>query len=254
MFIYYFIIINYIMKICILIIYSKNNEYDEMLEIQRNYLNKFKNEELVFYFTEMNNEQRENLEIIDDFIFVKGEECFLNILKKTVMSMKYILENDNIDFLIRTNISTIINIKKLKEFLVTVPKSNYYGSGIYLNLQNIAEPYGVVDNSLFGTIFGQGTCIIFSKDIFKNICDNYDKLRYDIIDDLSIGLYLNSINKDIIKNSSLHQPSMFNSELQNIKEISNNYIIYRNRFLSCNKNENRCYDIFNMRYISEILV
>jgi hypothetical protein len=242
------------MKICILIIYSKNTKYEEMLEIQRTYLNRFKNDDVTFYFTQMNNEQITDLEIIDDFIFVKGEECFLNILKKTVTSMKYISEKHNFDFFIRTNISTIINIKNLKEFLVNVPKENYYGSGIYLTLLNLAEPYGVVDNSLFGTTFGQGTCIILSKDIVQDICDNSDKLRYDIIDDLSIGVYLNKAKPDIINNSSVYKPSMFNSELQNFKNISNNYIIYRNRTLACSKNETRNDDVSNMKYITQILL
>jgi hypothetical protein len=242
------------MKICILIIYSDNEDYKKMMQMQRTYLNRFKNEEVTFYFTQMNNEQTTDLEIIDDFIFVKGEECFLNILKKTVTSMKYIIQNQNIDFLIRTNISTIINIKNLKEFLVNVPKENYYGSGIYLTLLNLAEPYGVVDNSLFGTTFGQGTCIILSKDIVQDICDNSDKLRYDIIDDLSIGVYLNKAKPDIINNSSVYKPSMFNSELQNFKNISNNYIIYRNRAFACSKNETRNDDVSNMKYITQILL
>jgi len=240
-------------KICILIIYSKNTKYDAMLEIQRNYLNNFKNE-IIFYFIQMKDEMMNELEIVDDFIFVKGEECFLNILKKTIVSMKYVLENHKFDFLIRTNISTILNINKLKNFLSFVPKNNYYGSGIYLNLQNIAEPYGVVDTSLFGTIFGQGTCIILSNDIVKNICENSDKLRYDIIDDLSIGIYLNSVRPGIIKYSSEYQPFMFNSELQDIKYVTNDYLIYRNRTSVYSNNETRHDDVNNMRYITEMLL
>jgi hypothetical protein len=240
-------------KICILIIYSKNTIYDEMLEIQRNYLNNFQNE-VTFYFIQMNNEITNELEITDDFIFVKGDECFLNILKKTVVSMRYVLENHKFDFLIRTNISTILSIKKLTNFLSFIPKNNYYGSGIYLNLQNIAHPYGVVDDSLFGTIYGQGTCIILSNDIVKNICNNSDKLRYDIVDDLSIGVYLNTIRPGIVEYSSEYQPSMFNSELQDIKNISNNYIIYRNRTSVSSDSETRCDDIVNMRFITRMLL
>jgi hypothetical protein len=53
------------MKICILIIYSKNTKYEEMLEIQRNYLNSFKNEQVMFYFTQMNNEQITDIEELE---------------------------------------------------------------------------------------------------------------------------------------------------------------------------------------------
>jgi len=244
------------MKVCILIIYSDNEDYKKMLQIQKEYLDKFNNE-IIFYFCQMNSEQTNDLEVADNFLYVKGKECLLNILKKTVVSMKYIIQNHDIDFLIRTNISTLVNINKLKEILEHLPKTEFYGSSIYLNLQWMSHEHGIFDNSLFGTVYAQGTNIILSKDIVYDICRNCDKLRYDLIDDLAIGVYINT-SKPYILESSMKISSEFlkriDTQFSDISDLSDNYIFYRNRHLRYQDNETRNKDIENMTYFTSIFL
>jgi hypothetical protein len=238
------------MKICILIIYSDNEDYKKMMQIQQEYLEKFKNE-IVFYFCQMNNDQTNDLEVVDNFLYVKGKESLLNILNKTIVSMKYIIKNHNIDFLIRTNLSTVININKLKQILQYIPKTEFYGSSIYLNLQWLSHEHGVFDSSLFGTIYAQGTGIIFSKDMVEDICRDSDKLRYDLIDDLAIGVYINTFKPHILESSkkiSCELITMADTKTTHISQLTDNYIFYRNRLSRYEANETRDVDIVNMEY------
>jgi hypothetical protein len=243
------------MKVCILIIYSDSEDYKKMIQIQKEYLDKFRNE-IIFYFCQMNSEQTNDLEVVDNFLYVKGEEGLLNILNKTIVSMKYIIKNHNIDFLIRTNISTVININKFKQILQFIPTTEFYGSGNYLNLQWLSHENGIYDNSLFGTIYAQGTGIIFSKDVVEDICRDSDKLRYDIVDDLAIGVYINTLKPHVLESSqkiSSGLLTMVDTKLINISQISDNYIFYRNRHLSYEANETRFNDIINMEYFTNNL-
>ena len=64
-------------KILILFIYSPSDEYREMLEIQRKYAHKHSH--INSYFVIYRKNQKENITIEDDMIFVKGEESKLNI-------------------------------------------------------------------------------------------------------------------------------------------------------------------------------
>jgi hypothetical protein len=243
------------MKIGILFIYSDNADYRQMLEIQKEYLANFKNE-ILFYFCQMKNEIINELEIEDNFIYVKGEETTLNILKKTIVSMKYIFENHNIDFLIRTNVSSIININKLKQIVDYMPKKNFYGGSNYLNLQWLSYEHGIYDVSLFGTIYAQGTCIIFSKDILEHICNNSGNLRYDLVDDLAFGIYIKDFLPYVLESSmmaSYDLLTMFVNNNDSTTTIPNNFLIYRNRCEAYQNNETRNKDISNMKYITSIL-
>lgn len=244
------------MKICILIIYSDNEDYQKMLEIQKEYLNFFK-DEIIFYFCQMKNNISNEIEVDNNFIYVKGEEKLLNVLKKTIISMKYIIQKHDIDFLIRTNISTIVNIIQLKKIIHMLPKVNFYGGGHFLNLQWLSYENGIYDNSLFGTFYVQGTSIIFSKDIVENICNNMDKLRYDLIDDLALGVYISTYYSHILDYSmilSYELLSMFNiKENSNIK-LTENYLFYRNRIEAFKSNEKRIKDIENMKNITNLII
>lgn len=218
-------------KICILIIFSPNPIYDKMFPILHNYYSQFKN--LLFYFTQMRENQAKHIEIDQEknMIYVKGKEALMTILKKTVDAMKYIIKTheNEFDFLVRTNISTVINIHLLQKFLCKVPPSKYYGGGHILKCS-----WGQ-DRRMWGVWFSQGTGIIFSKDIVDEICKNDDCLEYDIIDDVSFGRYIRKYHPDIFDNTDKY--IKYNAmhigcnccKKPSEDEIENNCVFYRNR-------------------------
>jgi len=186
----------------------------------------------------MNEHIGSDIEVIEDIIHVKGTESLLTILKKTVDSMRIL--DGKYDYILRTNISTIVDVFKLFNFLKTVPITNYYGSSHIQNLQWTHPPSGVYDTSLFGTIYAQGTCIILSSDLVHSLCSS-DNVRHDIVDDVSIGIYINTYHADAMQNLFKYQPTMHhNLNSPNIPDV----IFFRNRY-----NANRDIDISTMKYI-----
>jgi len=192
-FLYIFIQMSGFPKICVLIIYSPNENYDKMLKVQQAYYKNFK-EHITYYFIQFR-EQPEDIIINEEtsFIYIKGKEGIMNILKKTVIAMDYVLQNYDFDFLVRTNISTVTDIYNLGDFLTKVAKTKYYGGGHVLELK-----WGT-NYSVYGTVYVQGTGIIFSRDIVEDICKNRDKLENNIIDDVSIGRYIKKYHNDIFE-------------------------------------------------------
>jgi hypothetical protein len=217
-------------KICILIIFSPNVNYDKMFPILHNYYSQFKN--VVFYFTQMR-EQEQPIELDSEkrMIYVKGKEGLLNILKKSLESMKYILKEhiDEFDFLIRTNISTVINMELLAKFLSNIPPTKYYGGG------HLHKCVWGSDKRLYGDYYSQGTGIIFSKDIVEDMCTHADRFEYDIIDDVSFGRYVRKYHGDIFENTNKYTNHLAMHigcnccKRPSEEEIEEKCIFYRNR-------------------------
>jgi hypothetical protein len=219
------------MKILILFIYSENNIYNKMMNLQRKYIHKFN--EVVSYFVQMRENQLSEIEIENDVIFVKGEETYLNILYKTVKSIEYLFEKKNYDFLIRTNISTIINIPKLINYLTYInPKEHIYtGGSFFWDLQWIDNKSGVTDKTFWGTRFIGGTSITFSAETIKNILNNKNNLIYDIIDDVSFGIYIKKYLPIAIQNGEKNLSQIYYTNIEKKEQLINcymNYEFYRN--------------------------
>jgi hypothetical protein len=249
------------MKLLILIIYSDNDRnfsevYNKMVNIHRCYINNF--EDTTTYFIQMRELQKENVEINDDFIYVNGKETLLNIMHKTIESMDYLFNvlGCKYDYILRTNISTIVNIPKLKDYCSGLPKKNVYTGWSILNLNWLDYNSGVVDNSLFGTEYASGTCIIISQDVALHILKNKKNIRYDLVDDLSLGLYIKTYINEALKN--LHKCKLHNYEEVNKiytpeKEINKDVIIFRNRMQCCDNLYDRYADVYNMQKLKDAI-
>jgi hypothetical protein len=238
-------------KICILIIYSFSKEYLEMKNILLDYYKNFKNE-IKFYFVESDENAINDVELNDNIITVKKEETRLNITYKTMEAIKLVNSKYNdLEFIIRTNISTIIDIYNLQVFLNSIPNTNIYCGGQVYRIDRIDIPSGVIDKSLFGNIFVQGTSIIFSKDIIDSLCKNIDNINYKIVDDVTFGLFIKDNHTNIIQSRI---PYKYNAKILvlhdkiNEKDIDNNSVVFYR-----NKSINRNTDVLNLKTISYFL-
>lgn len=118
------------MKLLNLILYSETiPEYVEMKEILESYLNKLN--KLQYYFYCYNEELDKEYEIKDKIIYIKGKETFIpGILEKTIKVFEICNElGIEYDYIIRSNISTIINYPSLQQYLLvnTFNKYDYIG-------------------------------------------------------------------------------------------------------------------------------
>jgi hypothetical protein len=230
------------MKLLILSIYSNDKKYDEMLKIQRSYVHQYSN--VIYYFVCLR-KQTNMIEIEKDIIYVKGEEAFLNITYKTIEALNYALQHIEFDYMIRTNISTIINIPALIKYCSSITKKSIYTGGNLITLQWFHPEYGIKNKKLFGTKYFQGTSIIMSKNVVSYMVKYKSKLRYDIIDDIAFGLFIDTYLPDafVFENAPSFEKVPKNVRLD---QLDKNTIFYRNRDL---KSTDRKGDVKNMRLV-----
>lgn len=235
-------------KIVVLIIchYSEMNMM--MLEQLRN--NVYKKHNLQYYivasrFSETN---PKSIELDDDILFVKQKETYFNILNKTLKAMEYI---DNVlkldyDFMIRTNVSTVINVPQLLKELAPLPKQNISIGGNKMQINWICPAYGINDNRYSGRWFVQGTSIIFSKDVCQDIVKNQHKIEKKIVDDISLFMYLANFNPITYESVNKHEISFYecSESLDQLHLIPKNYAFYRNKSETM-----RDEDIMRMRFL-----
>jgi hypothetical protein len=169
------------------------------------------------------------------YIYLPGKENLDNCTKKTVDAFKYVLENFEFTYIYRTNISSYINKRLLDAYINTLYNTNIYG-GVINNKDDIA--------------YASGSGFIISKDLVKLLVDNEDKIDYSIVDDMSIGKFLNKQNNisiipipriDIINDNGLKRVNNTNI---------NNAFHYR---LKSYYETNRNFDIQAMHYLHNLL-
>ena len=228
------------MKVLLLLIHSPSNIYNQMYLIHQHYIHTF--EEVDSFFVVLRENQVNLVEQENDIIYVKGKEHLLNILYKTITALEYLLQKNNYDFVIRSNISTIIHIPNLLQYLHRIPNKNIYTSSHFFNLQSLNHKGGIHNSSLFGTNFARGISIILSTDTARYLIHHKNKLRYDIVDDVSIGLFFKKF-PNLIRYGKQYLSKELTTNSVNKYTNINNYTFFRN------KSTNRMVDIKIMNLI-----
>lgn len=239
------------MKLLFLFIYSQGELYDKMKALQQSYMHLYEN--ATCYFITFDQDLTEDIAIKDDTIYVKGNEALLNILDKTVKSLEYLLLTKKLhfDYIIRTNVSTVVNIPKITEYIATYPTTNVYTCAYRITLQLLDERAGIIDESLFGTVFASGISIIMSHDVCTHMIQNKDKLRHDIVDDVAIGLYMKQYQPEATKQLDKLFSGTVSTRETAVENIERGLDFYRNNTMDFNnKNKlDRSFDVNSMEYI-----
>ena len=229
------------MKFCILIIYSYSDYYNEMKKALTEY---YSDCGVCFYFIDFREDQTKEIEIEDHTIYVKGENSFIKITEKSMKAMKYMYSRHSFDYMIRSNISTVINIQNLNRFLDNLPSTDVYCGGPKYNLQWSNEKDGVSIEKHGGTLFVQGSSIILSKDIVKKMVACIDMMDYTVIDDVSIALFLKEHCPQVLQKSFDNHPAEF-IYIQGLynQPFTNNNIFYRSVL------DDRTIDVYNIQLL-----
>ncbi len=158
------------MKILNLVLYSDNDKtFVQMYEVLSEYYKGLS--DVTTYFYKYNENISDNIEIIGDIINIKGRESYTpGILNKTIdafMLFKNNGEYEKYDYIIRSNISSIVNFSLLSEQLELNPVE-YYGS------TNV----GYIEIDKKNIPFASGTNIIMSKKGYMTLLDNIPANTY----------------------------------------------------------------------------
>lgn len=147
--------------------------------------------DIVTLFVDYSENAIQQFEIKNDRLTIRGKESLVpGLLWKTLDSLVY-LENNikDFDFIIRSNISTVIEGKRLVELLKRSPDVHYL-AGNLLKLEYYAPEYGIIDKTWWGTLYAQGTFIAMSSSLCQQIIKLRHKFHTNIVDDVAIGVFL----------------------------------------------------------------
>lgn len=252
------------MKLLNLVLFSNSDPveqegYEQMQETLDKYYHTFPFVHTIFYkYTE---DLKSDLELDGNILHIKGKESLVpGVLEKTLKVFQYVVDNEMIqdyDYIIRSNISSIINFHLLVKELETSPIS-FYGGAHIMNLQ--WNGGGITDSTWYGTLFASGTSLIFTPDAIRYITSNKNLIHMNIVDDLAIAILFREHRPDIkpqqIMNSNQYQatPVFYTKQGFDINAIKqyvkdNNIIVYRNRCYNCRK-----VDEIQMKLIVDILL
>jgi hypothetical protein len=164
-----------------LILFNEDEEYIPFRTILSQYL-LAKGIEHYFYCYRPNLKQDH---VIDgNMLYIRGIESRLpGILTKTLKALE-IFVNQKYDYIVRSNISTVVNFDALSANLL--PGQLDYGGPLYY-YGPLGDKYSLYKSHHFVS----GICIVLSRKVVKMLVKDHQAiLSYDIIDDVAIGIYL----------------------------------------------------------------
>lgn len=133
---------------------------------------KYDNIELLFYRGGSDNTYLEN-----DVLHLTSDDTLLGTYQKSIDCFKWLVENKQFDYIVRTNTSTYINVDAIQQFLeFNVNEETVCGSYLIMNGANKFIP------------FLPGFFLIFSKKIIELLVN--DRLQINSFDDNSFATSL----------------------------------------------------------------
>ncbi len=234
-------------KILNLILYSDGPEYKKMYHELTRYL---KAKSIWYYFFIYREDQTEVFIVEDDILYIKGKESFVpGILEKTLAAFKFAL-NLEFDYIVRSNISTVINFDLLQRSLSGLTID--YGGPLYYYGSYVDHKSGLNEekHKKYGSChFVVGICIVLSRRAINALLDDREYLlSLGIIDDVAIGIYFHNRAHYIRCKIGLNNYEFFSQKFEPSDLCNRNRIVYRN------KHSDRTIDVLNMKRIIDYLI
>ena len=166
--------------------------------------------------------------------------------KKTLEAFKYLLENYEFDYILRTNVSTYVRVEKFYNWLKNKPRKEYY-AGFAIKGQIPSEKW-----------IAAGINMIYSWDIIKKFVDNMDSIDGNL-DDQSLGWFLIQNGVDLIDH--IERKKLIRWGLKNFENIPKQelerYMFFRCRTVRMkgkrlNKDSNYRDDQLKMKYLDDL--
>jgi len=185
-------------------------------------------------------------------LYIRGQESYSpGTLDKTIKVFHYFEDHlPKYDYVVRSNISTLVDFEELLPQLDKTPID--YGGGLINELSWMDPRSGVHDETYFGTKYASGTCMIFSTDCIRRIIEKSYLMQYDLVDDLAIGVFIKNhlpyIGDPVLIHRFVFVPDLQGDE-DKLKDFvqSNDPIFYRNH------NGNRALDADQMSALTKII-
>ena len=248
-----------------LVLYSAEHPHCvEMYKLTRKYYHAFPRIKTIYYtFADLEPSAAGQSVLINDVLHIAGKETYIpGILVKTVKALEYVRAHVRFSgFVIRSNISTIINFDNVLPLLRRRANQIQY-AGPAWTVSWVEPEAGLHDDRHHGLKFVSGTCIILSRAVLDRLLDNADGLDYTLIDDLAIGAFMETHLPDVTP-LPLANPERADGDVRftyteeewskkdvraYVRKEHSRVLFYRN------KSEKRKRDVKNMKVILDELI
>lgn len=189
-------------KIIILIISSANEPvYQEMKRLSHIYYQHSKdvlNLDIQYFYMEFREEQSDEVMEEEHTLYVKGatESVIPGLYEKTMKSLQYVQSKYEYDFVLRTNLSSFVNVRNVLSYVNTKPRHGFFG--------------GYLVSS-----FISGTCILFSRDIGHRLTSDlhyHDMTHDDVLMSSIVRKHGISLDGDFIDGQQPHYMQQFQND------------------------------------------
>ena len=147
------------------------------------------------------------IKLKDPAINVQIKDIYLTVPWKLLAMYKYVLKNYEFDYLFRTTSSSYVRTIELSKASEILPRNKYYGGAI---------PYE-------GARFAAGNNVLMSRDLVERIAKKKTVVNPTIIEDVSLGNYMNSIGVKLSPLSQINIDSIERLNSISDKELKNNF-------------------------------
>jgi len=171
--------------------HDDNGAYDKMQRSSHDFYQRFQsNVDTYYYCFSPKLTQPFVLDAKSGILYIQGEESYApGTLDKTIKVLHWAEDKlPQYDYVVRSNISTLVDFEELLPTLEKTPID--YGGGLINNLAWLDERSGVKDETYYGTKYVSGTCIIFSSRCAQQIIAKSYLMNYNLVDDLAIGVFV----------------------------------------------------------------
>ena len=183
------------LKILICVLYSEGPEYAKMYQATRWYYTQFSHIRVLYYCFREKQETEYALDTETDILYIRGTENMIpGILQKTIKTFQYITDKNafgwDYDYVLRTNISTLVNIPFFTDALCQMESD--YGTA---KANCIANDYRDVSSGLdshkyTGVIYPFGASYYLSTQFLRVLLTKIERLEYNLLDDIALGHYI----------------------------------------------------------------
>ena len=176
-----------------LVLFSEADHYVKMYQSTKTWYKQFEpNVKTLYYFRDASITEP----IIDEekqFLRVPGVESYISgILDKTIQAFEYFFDKKAyaFDFVVRSNISTVVNFPHLLPLLQScLQNRNFlFGSTLCSVLTPVSDTTKLICDEHPGLKFAHGTCLLFHPSTISYLLSKKELLHKGVEDDVSFSL------------------------------------------------------------------
>ena len=227
------------MRVLHLVLYSPgNHNYDRMMHATKTWYKQWSDRITTYYYWYDPTVKEVLMDPDEMTLRLPGKDTYVGILDKTLDAFRHFFnKHDGFDFVVRSNISTVLNLVNLLPIMIALEQRLFYGGSHIMEVKSVSGST-VVDKSVLPLSFVQGTNIILRKDAVLHLLEHAKDLNREIEDDASIGLFFRE--EALLHNKGLHfLPQQVGSQFAHFSSgyNVNNVTAFRNHHFHSDRDE-----------------